>query len=71
MRRKSIQMQSSSLIDSNEKIPFSAHKNFDVAIVYGVNGKVKPRAISDLKSEDIGCLIVLKAIVVRASEIKP
>ena len=67
-------MQSSSLIDSNEKIPFSAHKNFDVAIVYGVNGvngKVKPRAISDLKSEDIGCLIVLKAIVVRASEIKP
>jgi len=64
-------MQSPLLTDDNEKIPLSAHKNYDVAIIYGATGKVKPKAISDLKSEDIGCLIVVKAIVVRASEIKP
>ena len=64
-------MQASSLQENNERIPFSVHKNYDVAIVYGTNGKVKPKAISDLKAEDIGCLVVVKAIVVRASEIKP
>lgn len=64
-------MQVSSINDGNERIPYSTHKNYDVAIVYGLNGKAKPKAIADLKSDDIGCLVVVKAIVVRASEIKP
>jgi len=55
----------------NEAIPISAHKNYDVAIIYGPNSKSKPKAISQLTSEDIGTLVVVKAIVVRASEIKP
>lgn len=59
------------MLDEHEKIPYSAHKNYDVAIVYGPNGKIKPKAISDLSSDEIGCLVVVKAIVVRASEIKP
>lgn len=52
-------------------IPMSAHKNFDVALVYGSNSKVKPKAIADLTADDIGSLVVVKAIVVRASEVKP
>jgi DNA replication licensing factor MCM7 len=39
--------------------------------VYGPNTKAKTQAISDLKAEDIGSLVIIKAIVVRVSEIKP
>ena len=49
----------------------AAHKNFDVAIVYGPNSKTKPKAISQLAAEEIGSLVIVKAIVVRVSEVKP
>lgn len=42
-----------------------------MAIVYGSGGKTKTKAISDLTAEEIGSLVQVKAIVVRASEIKP
>lgn len=45
----------------------ASHKNYDVAIVYGNNAKVKPKAVSDLTADDIGSLVIVKAIVVRAS----
>jgi hypothetical protein len=32
-------------------IPPSAHKNYDVVIIYGTNSKVKSKAISDLKAD--------------------
>lgn len=55
------------MFEDNERIPISAHKNYDVSIVYGSNSKVKAKAISDLNADEIGSLVVVKAIVVRAS----
>ena len=49
----------------------SSHKNFDVAIVYGPGSKVQAKAVGDLKADDIGSLVVVKAIVIRAGEVKP
>lgn len=43
--------QNATLFDDSEAIPISAHKNYDVAIVYGPNSKVKPKAISDLNAD--------------------
>ena len=57
--------------DENESIPISSHRNFDIAIVYGPNSKLRPRAISDLNADEIGSLVMVKCIVVRTSEIKP
>ena len=45
----------------------ASHKNFDVALIYGKDSKVKPSAVADLTADDIGSLVVVKAIVVRAS----
>ena len=47
------------------------NKIYDVAIVYGPNSKVKPKAVSDLSANEIGSLVMVKAIVLRTSEIKP
>lgn len=44
------QPSAGSLGDS-EAIPLSTHKNFDIAIVYGPNSKVKTKAISDLSAD--------------------
>lgn len=52
-------------------IPSAAHKNYDVVIIFGPNSKVRSKAISDLKAEEIGSLVIIKAIVVKASEVKP
>jgi hypothetical protein len=59
--------QNSALLDDSEAIPTSTHKNYDVAIVYGPNSKVKAKAISDLTADQIGSLVIVKCIVVRAS----
>lgn len=64
-------IQTSTMLDENELIPVASHRTFDVAIVYGPNAKIKPVAISDLKADNIGSLVIVKAIVVRASEVKP
>lgn len=64
-------MQNPNMLEENEMIPIASHKSYDVAIVYGNNSKVHPKAISDLSSDDIGSLVIVKAIVVRASEVKP
>ena len=66
-RRDNLENQNASMFEDNERIPISAHKNYDVSIVYGSNSKVKAKAISDLNAEEIGSLVVVKAIVVRAS----
>lgn len=42
-----------------------------MSVVYGSNAKIKPKAVSDLSADDIGALVIVKAIVVRASEVKP
>lgn len=57
--------------ESNEMIPPKMHRKFTVNIVYGPNSKVKLRSIGELFSIDIGALIMIKAIVVRVSEVKP
>ena len=59
------------MLEPNELIPMASHKNFDVALVYGNNAKVKLNSITDLTADDIGSLVIVKAIVVRASEVKP
>lgn len=66
-RRDNLENQNASMFEDNERIPISAHKNYDVSIVYGSNSKVKAKAISDLNADEIGSLVVVKAIVVRAS----
>lgn len=48
-------------------IPMACHKNFNVALVNGSNAKIKASAVSDLTSDNIGALVVVKAIVVRTS----
>lgn len=58
-------------MEANELIPMASHKNFDVALVYGNNAKVKLNSITDLTADEIGSLVIVKAIVVRASEVKP
>ena len=55
------------MLEPNELIPMASHKNFDVALVYGDNAKVKLNSITDLSAENIGSLVIVKAIVVRAS----
>ena len=42
-----------------------------MALVFGKDAKVKPSAVADLSADDIGSLVVVKAIVVRAIEVKP
>ena len=42
-----------------------------MSIVYGKNPKGKVKSISELKAENIGELIVTRAIVVRMSDVKP
>lgn len=42
-----------------------------MSIIYGSNAKIKPKAVADLTADDIGSLVIVKAIVVRASEVKP
>lgn len=42
--------QNTAVLDESEAIPLSAHKNFDIAIVYGPNSKAKIKAISDLNA---------------------
>ena len=64
-------MQNPNMLDENELIPIASHKNYDVSIVYGNNAKVKPKAIAELSGDDIGALVIVKAIVVRAGEVKP
>lgn len=59
--------QNAALLDEAETIPPAAHKSFDVAIVYGPNSKTHPRSITDLTADDIGGLVMIKCIVVRAS----
>ena len=46
-------------------------KKFTVSIVYGPKAAYDPLAIRQLKSEKIGSLLAIKAIVVRASDVKP
>ena len=36
------------MLEENELIPIASHKNYDIAIVYGSNAKIKPKAIADL-----------------------
>lgn len=43
----------------------------DVAIIYGPGTKNMSKTISDMKAEDIGSLVVCKAIVVRTGPVKP
>ena len=54
-------------------IPQSINKNFDVSIVYGENSKEyhQPKCISDLSAEQIGSLVIVKAIVVRVGSVLP
>lgn len=66
-RRENLDQQGTSVLEDSEAIPLSAHKNFDIAIVYGHNSKVKTKAISDLTADEIGSLVQLKCIVVRVS----
>lgn len=47
------------------------HQNFSVSIVYGPKSKVPIKTISEIKADNIGELIMTRAIVVRASEVKP
>jgi DNA replicative helicase MCM subunit Mcm2 (Cdc46/Mcm family) len=49
----------------------STHKSFDVALVHGPGSKTKPAAVGDLTADQIGSLVVVKAIVTRASEVRP
>ena len=66
-RRDNLESQNPTAFEQNEMIPFAAHKNFDVALVYGPNAKIKAKAIANLTADDIGSLVIVKAIVVRAS----
>ncbi len=59
-RRDNLENQNASMFEDNERIPISAHKNYDVSIVYGSNSKVKAKAISDLNVDGAGCVISLK-----------
>lgn len=43
----------------------------DVVIIYGPHAKYSIRTITDLKAEDMGSLVILKGIVVRANTVKP
>ena len=43
----------------------------EVSIVFGPQGKSQKRTITQLTSDDIGSLVVVKAIVVRSSVVKP
>ena len=54
-------------------MPLEAIKKFFVAIVYGSDSKEIDHTLSirELKSDLIGSLVVCKAIVVRASDVKP
>ncbi len=47
------------------------YKISDVVIVYGPQAKSSIRTITDLKAEDMGSLVILKGIVVRANTVKP
>lgn len=59
------------MIAENEELPPMMHKEFKVNIVFGPDYKIKPMAISSLRSDLIGHLVVIKAIVVRTSEVRP
>lgn len=43
----------------------------DVAIIYGPGSKLNIETISDFNSDKIGSMVACKAIVVRATEVKP
>jgi hypothetical protein len=60
------QNERTSSMAENEKVPYKMHQSFDVSIVYGVNAKVQVKTIDEIAAENIGQLIVTKAIIVRA-----
>lgn len=55
----------------NELLPFEAHRDYDVSIVSGPLRKNKVKSIHELAGTDIGALVALKAIVLRATDVKP
>lgn len=55
----------------NERLPIEALKKFTVSIVYGPRSSYESLPIRQLKSERIGSLLAVRAIVVRASDVKP
>ncbi|CAM6001738.1 unnamed protein product [Sphagnum balticum] len=59
-----MEMQNPVLLGESEAIPVSSHKNYEVSLVYGAETKAKAQAISDLRAEDIGALVMVKAIVI-------
>lgn len=63
--------QTQNLVDEREMIPVSAHKKYNVSIIFGSSVKIKIHSISELNAGQIGSLILCKAIVVRTGEVKP
>lgn len=55
----------------NERLPIEVLKKFTVSIVYGTKSAYETLSIRNLKSEKMGSLVAVKAIVVRASDVKP
>lgn len=52
-------------------LPTQTHKTYDVSLVNGNSAKNKIRSIHELSAHDMGCLVTIKAIVLRATEVKP
>lgn len=59
------------ITSEKEKLPIEILKNFTLAIVYGPRATYDILSIRELKASKIGSLIATKAIVVRASDVKP
>ena len=53
------------------QLPPQLKRNFEVFITAGSNYKKKVTQLRELKSDKIGTLVMVKAIVVRTSEVKP
>jgi DNA replication licensing factor MCM7 len=63
--------QGHEMLEGNEMLPTETHKNYDVSLVNGSSAKNQIRSIHDLSAIDMGCLVTVKAIVLRATEVKP
>lgn len=66
-----MERQGNEVFKDNELLPTETHKNYDVSLVNGNSAKNQIRAIHDLSASDMGCLVTIKAIVLRATEVKP
>mgnify|MGYP000462887931 CR=1 FL=1 len=59
------------MLAANEAIPEKMKRKYDLAITYKIRKPHLVKAISDINSDMIGGLTIIKGIVIRTDEVKP